>query len=88
VPILYLPQVLGLAFGLSDKDVMLQKNIVDPRPLVKQAIAEGVRVKAEEEKAAAAKAAREAAKAEKAAAEGGAASGAATDGATDEGGAA
>ena len=47
VPILYLPQVLGLAFGLSDKDVMLQKNIVDPRPLVKQAIAEGVRVKAE-----------------------------------------
>jgi heterodisulfide reductase subunit B len=84
VPILYLPQVLGLAFGLSDKDVMLQKNIVDPRPLVKQAIAEGVRVKAEAEKAAAAKAAREAAKAEKAVAEGGASPAAATD----EGGAA
>ena len=30
VPILYLPQVLGLAFGLSAADVMLNKNIVDP----------------------------------------------------------
>ena len=70
VPILYLPQVLGLAFGLSDKEVMLQKNIVDPRPLVKQAIAEGIRVKAEEARKAADKAAKDAARAEKAAAEG------------------
>jgi len=62
--------VLGLAFGLSDKDVMLQKNIVDPRPLVKKAVAEGIRVKAEEEKKAAEKAAKEAARAAKAEAEG------------------
>jgi heterodisulfide reductase subunit B len=78
VPILYLPQVLGLAFGLSDKDVMLQKNIVDPRPLVKEAIAEGIRVKAEEEKKPAEKAAKEAAREAKAAAAGAA---------SDEGGA-
>jgi heterodisulfide reductase subunit B len=69
VPILYLSQVLGLAFGLSADDVMLQKNIVDPRPLVKRAIAEGIRVRAEEDKKAAEKAAKEAARAEKAAAE-------------------
>jgi len=83
MPILYLPQVLGLAFGLSDKDVMLQKNIVDPRSLVKQAIAEGVRVKAEEEKKAADKAAKDAARAAREAA----APAGATDGAADEGGA-
>jgi heterodisulfide reductase subunit B len=70
VPILYLSQVLGLAFGLSADDVMLQKNIVDPRPLVKKAVAEGIRVKAEEEKKAAEKAVKEAARAEKAAAGG------------------
>jgi heterodisulfide reductase subunit B len=76
VPILYLTQVLGLAFGLTADDVMLKKNIVDPRPLVERAVAEGIRVKAEEEKKAAEKAAKEAARAEKAAAEGGAADGA------------
>ena len=69
VPILYLPQVLGLAFGLSDEDVMLQKNIVDPRPLVKKAKAEAAKIKAEEERKAAEKAAKEAAKAAKAAAD-------------------
>ena len=79
VPILYLPQVLGLAFGLSDKDVMLQKNIVDPRPLVKSAIAEGVRVKAEEEKKAAEKAAKDAASAARPRAEAAAPAGAAAD---------
>jgi hypothetical protein len=50
VPILYLPQVLGLALGLSEKDVMLQKNVVDPKPLIERAIAEGARIRAEEEK--------------------------------------
>jgi heterodisulfide reductase subunit B len=69
VPILYLPQVMGLAFGLSPKEVMLHKNVVDPTPLVKKAIAEAAEIKAEEERKAAEKAAkaaaREAAKAAK-----------------------
>jgi heterodisulfide reductase subunit B len=68
VPILYLPQVLGLAFGLSAEDVMLNKNIVDPQPLVKRAIAEAAVVRAEEERKAAEKAAKEAARAAKASA--------------------
>jgi len=63
VPILYLSQVLGLAFGMSFEDVMLQKNIVDPRPLVKKAIAEAAAIKAEEERKAAEKAAKAAARA-------------------------
>jgi heterodisulfide reductase subunit B len=67
VPILYLTQVLGLAFGMSDEDVMLQKNIVDPRPLVKKAKADAAAIKAEEDRKAAEKAAKEAAKAAKAA---------------------
>ena len=62
VPILYLPQVLGLAFGLSADDVMLQKNVVDPEPLVKKAVAEAARIRAEEEKKAAEKAAKAAAR--------------------------
>ena len=75
VPILYLPQVLGLAFGLTSDDVMLNKNVVDPEPLVKKAIGEAVRIKAEEDQKAADKAAKAAAKDGKAA--GAAASGAA-----------
>jgi heterodisulfide reductase subunit B2 len=67
MPILYLPQVIGLAFGLSAKDVMLDKNIVDPRPLVKKALADAAAVRAEEERKAAEKAAKEAARAAKAA---------------------
>ena len=63
MPILYLSQVLGLAFGMSFDEVMLQKNIVDPRPLVKKAIADATAIKAEEERKAAAKAAKAAAKA-------------------------
>jgi heterodisulfide reductase subunit B len=74
MPILYLPQFLGLAFGMSGSDVALNKNIVDPQPLVTKAIAEAARIKAEEEKAAAEKAAkaaaREAAKAAEATAKG------------------
>ena len=58
VPILYLTQVLGLAFGLSPDDVQLQKNVVDPEPLVKKAIAEAALIKAEEDKKAAEKAAK------------------------------
>jgi heterodisulfide reductase subunit B len=62
VPILYLPQVLGLAFGLTADDVMLGKNVVDPRPVVAKAIAEAAVVRAEEEKKAAEKAAKAAAR--------------------------
>lgn len=68
VPILYLPQVLGLAFGLSAEDVMLHKNVVDPRPLVAKAIADAAAIRAEEERKAAEKAAKAAAR-EKAGAE-------------------
>ena len=76
VPILHLPQVLGLAFGMSEDDVMLQKNIVDPRPLIKRVIAEAAAIKAEEEHKAAEKAAKEAAKAAKAASDAAAGEGA------------
>ena len=67
VPILYLPQVLGVALGLSFDDVMLEKNVVDPRPLVKKAIADAAALRAEEERKAAEKAAKAAAKAGEAA---------------------
>jgi heterodisulfide reductase subunit B len=69
VPILYLSQVLGLALGLSAKDVQLNKNVVDPRPLVKKAIAEAAQVKAEEERKATERAAKAAAREKAAAAE-------------------
>jgi len=81
VPILYLPQVLGLAFGLTPDDVMLNKNVVDPEPLVKKAIGEAVRIKAEEDQKSADKAAKAAAKEAKAA---GAAAGGGAAGAKEE----
>jgi len=62
VPILYLPQVLGLAFGMTADEVMLSKNIVDPEPLIKRVIAEAAAIKAEEERKAAEKAAKAAAR--------------------------
>ena len=62
VPILYLPQVLGLALGLSAEDVMLSKNVVDPTPLVNTAIQKAGTLKAEEERVAAEKAAKAAAR--------------------------
>ena len=67
VPILYLTQVLGLALGLSAADVMLNKNVVDPEPLITRVIAEGAAVKREEERKAAEKAAKAAAREAKAA---------------------
>lgn len=75
VPILYLSQVLGLAFGLSESDVMLHKNIIDPRPLIRRVIAEAADLKAEEERKAAEKAAKAAARAAKAVADEAGASG-------------
>ena len=68
VPILYLSQVLGLAFGLSGEDVLLKQNVVDPTVLLGLAIQNGMAIKAEEARKAAEKAAKEAAKAAKAAA--------------------
>lgn len=62
VPILYLPQVLGLALGLSSEQVMLEKNVVDPRPLMARAVAAAAARRAEEERKAAAKAAKAAAR--------------------------
>ncbi|MGI5940200.1 MAG: CoB--CoM heterodisulfide reductase iron-sulfur subunit B family protein [Thermoleophilia bacterium] len=67
VPILYLPQVIGLALGLSAVDMMLEKNVVDPKPLIDQAISKAAAVRAEEERKAAEKAARAAARKAKAA---------------------
>ena len=69
VPILYLSQVIGLALGLSAEDVMLRKNVVDPEPLVRKAIAAAAEVKAEEDRKAAEKAAKAAAREARAAAE-------------------
>lgn len=68
MPILYLSQVLGIALGLSAADVQLNKNVVDPEPLIKRVVAEAAVVKAEEARKAAEKAAKEAARAAKAAA--------------------
>jgi heterodisulfide reductase subunit B len=84
VPILYLSQVMGLALGLSAEDVQLKKNIVDPEPLVKKAIAEAAAVKAEEERKAAEKAAKAAAREAAAPAEGKAEATGATPGADAE----
>jgi heterodisulfide reductase subunit B len=36
MPILYFTQVLALALGLAEKDTMFHKNVVDPRPLLKE----------------------------------------------------
>jgi len=48
VPILYVTQVLGLAFGYSDEEMLLHKHAVDPRPLVAKAIKEAVAFREEE----------------------------------------
>jgi heterodisulfide reductase subunit B len=62
VPILYLSQVLGLALGLSAAAVQLTKNVVDPEPFIKRAVAEAATVTAEGERKAAEKAAKAAAR--------------------------
>jgi heterodisulfide reductase subunit B len=35
VPVLYFTQLMALALGLSEKDAALNKNLVDPRPVLK-----------------------------------------------------
>jgi heterodisulfide reductase subunit B len=34
-PVLYFTQLMALALGLTEKDAALNKNLVDPRPLLK-----------------------------------------------------
>jgi len=71
MPVLYLTQVMGLALGFTADEMMLEKHAVDPRPLVKKAIADAAELKAEEARKAADKAAKAKAKAEKETAEAG-----------------
>jgi heterodisulfide reductase subunit B len=68
IPVLYLTQVMGLAFGFDADEMMLGKHAVDPRPLVKQAVAAAAQLKAEEQRKAEEKAAKAKAKADKEAA--------------------
>ena len=69
IPVLYLTQVMGLAFGFSAAEMMLEKHAVDPRPLVQRSIAAAAELEAEERRKAEEKAAKAKAKAEKDAAE-------------------
>jgi heterodisulfide reductase subunit B2 len=48
VPILYLSQVIGLAMGFTADEMLLEKHLIDPRPLVKRAVARAAQLKAEE----------------------------------------
>lgn len=59
MPILYVTQVLGLAFGHSAEELLLQKHAVDPRPVVAKAIKEAVAFRQEEARMAAEHEARE-----------------------------
>jgi heterodisulfide reductase subunit B len=36
MPVMYFTQLMALALGLSDKDAALNKNLVDPRPLLRE----------------------------------------------------
>ncbi len=67
IPILYLPQVIGLALGFTADEMMLGKHTIDPKPLVDRAIVQAAELKAEEQRKAAEKAAKAKAKAEAAA---------------------
>lgn len=64
LPILYLPQVIGLALGFTAEEMMLDKHLIDPRPLVAEAVKRAAEVRAEVERKAAEKAAKAKAKAE------------------------
>jgi heterodisulfide reductase subunit B2 len=69
VPVLYLSQVIGLALGFSPAEMMLEKHVIDPRPIIAQRITEAADLKAEEERKAAEKAVKAKAKEEKETAE-------------------
>ena len=36
LPVLYITQLMGLAFGLSPKDLGLNHHLVDPLPIIKE----------------------------------------------------
>jgi heterodisulfide reductase subunit B len=36
MPVMYFTQLMALALGLSDKEAALSKNMVDPRPLLRE----------------------------------------------------
>jgi heterodisulfide reductase subunit B len=36
MPVLYFTQLMALALGLPEKTAVLQKNMVDPRPLLRE----------------------------------------------------
>jgi heterodisulfide reductase subunit B len=36
IPVLYFTQLLALALGLSGREAALDKNMVDPRPLLRE----------------------------------------------------
>jgi heterodisulfide reductase subunit B len=36
MPIMYITQLMALALGLSQREAALNKNLVDPRPLLKE----------------------------------------------------
>jgi len=36
MPVLYFTQLMALALGLSPREAALNKNLVDPRPLLKE----------------------------------------------------
>lgn len=59
VPILYLTQVLGLALGLSERDLLFDKHAVDPRPLLQRVVADAVSFREEEARQKAEREARE-----------------------------
>jgi heterodisulfide reductase subunit B len=48
VPVIYLSQIIGLALGFTMDEMMLEKHLIDPRPLVRRSIARAAQVKAEE----------------------------------------
>jgi heterodisulfide reductase subunit B len=35
MPVLYFTQLMALAFGLPEKQAALDKNLIDPRPLLR-----------------------------------------------------
>jgi heterodisulfide reductase subunit B len=36
MPVMYFTQLMALALGLSQREAALKKNLVDPRPLLKE----------------------------------------------------
>jgi heterodisulfide reductase subunit B2 len=64
IPVLYLPQVIGLSLGFTAEEMMLSKHLRDARPVIEVAVQRAAEIKAEAERKAAEKAARAKAKAE------------------------